>query len=221
MESSGCKSRAAKASTQADSECCHSPGDWWVRSVHSKEAGREDSAPKTRFVAMPTPLTRRKAASGRPISRGRAGVAGVPSSGHASKGIPHEPSRAHHLRSQERKRGRQGIAPCSDSCRRRSFPSQSSVRRGFISEWLGLNAEASVYFSLLAGNLGRRKVRTRLRPPPSTMRRAPLPVATRIPPRPIVEGRMVPQPVARFTSTLTLRRYRARQMAKISNPVVF
>jgi chemotaxis protein MotB len=21
------------------SECCHSPGDWWVRSVHSKEAG--------------------------------------------------------------------------------------------------------------------------------------------------------------------------------------
>ena len=91
MESSGCKSRAAKASTQADSECCHSPGDWWVRSVHSKEAGREDSAPKTRLVAMPTPLTRRKAASGRPILRGRAGVAGVPSSGHASKGFPRNP----------------------------------------------------------------------------------------------------------------------------------
>src|SRR5271156_524360 len=57
MESSGCKSRTAKASTQAGSECCHSPGDWWVRSVHSKEAGREDSAPKTWLVAMPTPLT--------------------------------------------------------------------------------------------------------------------------------------------------------------------
>src|SRR5712692_8479576 len=94
MESSGCKSRTAKASTQADSECCHSPGDWWVRSVHSKEAGREDSAPKTRLVAMPTLLTRRKAASGRPLLRGRAGVAGVPSSGHASKGISQEPRRA-------------------------------------------------------------------------------------------------------------------------------
>src|SRR5215475_9226622 len=89
-----CKSRPAKASRQAGSECCHSPGDWWVRSVHSKEAGREDSAPKTRLVAMPTPLTRRKAALGRPIVRGRAGVAGVPSSGHVSKGISQEPRRA-------------------------------------------------------------------------------------------------------------------------------
>ncbi len=34
-------------SRQAGSECCHSPGDWRVRSVHSKEAGREDSAPKS------------------------------------------------------------------------------------------------------------------------------------------------------------------------------
>src|SRR5260370_35697647 len=65
-----------------------------MRSVHSKEAGREDSAPKTRLVAMPTPLTRRKAALGRPIKRGRAGVAGVPSSGHAFKGISQEPRRA-------------------------------------------------------------------------------------------------------------------------------
>src|ERR1041385_3143874 len=108
MESSGCKSRTAKASTQADSECCHSPGDWWVRSVHSKEAGREDSAPKTRLVTMPTPLTRRKAASGSTQFRVLAGVAGVPSSGHASKGIPQEPRRAHHLRSRGLKRGRQG-----------------------------------------------------------------------------------------------------------------
>jgi hypothetical protein len=106
MESSGCKSRTAKASMQAGSECCHSLGDWWVRSVHSKEAGREDSAAKTRLIAMPTLLTRRKAASGRPIQRGRAGVAGVPSSGHASKGIPQEPRRARHLWSQERKRDR-------------------------------------------------------------------------------------------------------------------
>ena len=51
MKSSGCKSRPAKASEQAGSECCHSPGDWWVRSVHSKEAGREGSAPKSVSVA--------------------------------------------------------------------------------------------------------------------------------------------------------------------------
>src|SRR5216683_4475178 len=41
MKSNGCKSRPVKASEQAGSECCHSLGDWWVRSVHSKEAGRE------------------------------------------------------------------------------------------------------------------------------------------------------------------------------------
>ena len=47
LKSNGCKSRPVKASEQAGSECYHSPGDWWVRSVHSKEAGREDSAPKS------------------------------------------------------------------------------------------------------------------------------------------------------------------------------
>jgi hypothetical protein len=56
MTSNGWKSRPAKASEQAGSECCHSPGDWWVRSVHSKKTGREDSAPKSNIVAMPTPL---------------------------------------------------------------------------------------------------------------------------------------------------------------------
>ena len=34
-------------SGQVGSECCLSPGDWRVRSVHSKEAGREGSAPKS------------------------------------------------------------------------------------------------------------------------------------------------------------------------------
>ena len=34
-------------SRQAGSECCLSPGDWRVRSVHSKEVGREGSAPKS------------------------------------------------------------------------------------------------------------------------------------------------------------------------------
>src|SRR6266446_8009813 len=91
MESSGCKSRTVKANTQAGSECCHSPGDWWVRSVHSKEAGHEDSAPKTRLVAMPTPLTRRKAASGRPILRGRAGSPESLARGMLPKGFPMNP----------------------------------------------------------------------------------------------------------------------------------
>ena len=51
--------------------------------------------PRKRFlVAMPTPLAWRKAASGRPIARGRAGVAGVPRPGHASKGTSREPRRA-------------------------------------------------------------------------------------------------------------------------------
>ena len=57
---------------------------------------------KLGFVAMPTLLTKRKAASGRPLVQGRTGIAGVPSSGHASKGIPHEPRRAHYPRSHER-----------------------------------------------------------------------------------------------------------------------
>jgi hypothetical protein len=89
MKSNGCKSRPAKASEQAGSECCHSPGDWWVRSVHSKEAGREGSAPKSVSVAMPTPLGERKAASGHDRNcEGRPGIAGVPSSGHVSKDFP-------------------------------------------------------------------------------------------------------------------------------------
>lgn len=34
-------------SGQAGSECCHSPGNWRVRSVHSEETGHEGSAPKS------------------------------------------------------------------------------------------------------------------------------------------------------------------------------
>ena len=103
MKSNGCKSRPVKASEQAGSECCHSPGDWWVRSVHSKEAGREDQLRNLSMIAMPTPLGVRKAASGYDRNcEGRLGVAGVVSSGHVSKGISHEPRRAPHLRSQER-----------------------------------------------------------------------------------------------------------------------
>jgi hypothetical protein len=64
------------------------------RSVHSEKAGREDSAPKTVFDAMPTLLVWRKAVSGCPVMRGASGVAGVPSPGHAFTEISREPRRA-------------------------------------------------------------------------------------------------------------------------------
>jgi hypothetical protein len=46
------------------------------------------------FIATPTPLAWRKAASGQPLKRGWPGVAGVPSPGHVSKGIFRERRRA-------------------------------------------------------------------------------------------------------------------------------
>jgi hypothetical protein len=52
---------------------------------------------KLLIVAMPTLLVWRKAASGRPILQGRTGIAGVPSWGHAPKGISQEPRRAPRL----------------------------------------------------------------------------------------------------------------------------
>jgi hypothetical protein len=78
MKSNGGESRPAKASERAGSECCHSPGGWWVRSVHSKEAGREGSAPKSYNVAMPTPSQQRKAPSGNDRNcEGRPGIGDI------------------------------------------------------------------------------------------------------------------------------------------------
>jgi hypothetical protein len=68
LQSSGRKSWP-KSSRQTSSECCHSLGDWWMRSSHSKEAGHEDSAPKSNSVAMPTRLGSRKHPAG-PLLRG-------------------------------------------------------------------------------------------------------------------------------------------------------
>ena len=84
-------------SGQAGSECCHSPGDWRVRSVHSKEAGREDSAPKSipRCEADAVSLAEGGIRT-TDIAR-LAGLAGVPSPGHAYKGISREPRRALYL----------------------------------------------------------------------------------------------------------------------------
>lgn len=78
-------------SGQAGSECCHSPGDWRVRSVHSEKAGREDSAPKSNNIAMPTPFTRWKAASGGPSARGWPGSPESLARGMFSRGFSANP----------------------------------------------------------------------------------------------------------------------------------
>lgn len=66
-------------------------------SVHSKEAGREGSAPTSLIIATPTPSRQRKAVSGQPIVRGCTGIAGVSSPGHAFKRTSREPRRAPYL----------------------------------------------------------------------------------------------------------------------------
>jgi hypothetical protein len=62
-----------------------------LRCVHSKRAGREDSAPTSMNVAMPTPLAERKAVSGQPLCEV---VPGSPESlarGMLSRGFPANP----------------------------------------------------------------------------------------------------------------------------------
>ena len=62
------------------------------------------------------------------------------------------------------------IVPCSDSSQKPSFHRQNTLRRAVNSEGLRSKWTNSLYFSLLAGNLGQRKVRARLRPPPFGLR---------------------------------------------------
>ncbi len=98
MKSNGCESLPAKASERAGSECCHSPDDWWVRSVHSKEAGREGSAPKSYNVAMPTPSQQRKAAFGTTaIAKGGAESPESLAQGMFPKGFSMNPGELPHL----------------------------------------------------------------------------------------------------------------------------
>ncbi len=78
-------------SGRAGSECCLSSGDRRAGSVHSEEAGREDSAPKSFVIATPTPLAYRKAASGQPIMRGCPGSPESLARGMLSKGLPVNP----------------------------------------------------------------------------------------------------------------------------------
>lgn len=78
-------------SGQAGSECCRSPGDWRVRSVHSEWAGREDSAPKSSIIAMPTPFSQRKAASAPPRCEVEAESPESLARGMLTKGLPVNP----------------------------------------------------------------------------------------------------------------------------------
>lgn len=88
-------------SGQASSESCHSPGDWWVRSVGSEEAGRVDTAPKSIIVADAEVVSPTEG-SIRATDRARApGAAGVPSPGHAFTGILQELGRPSRLLLQE------------------------------------------------------------------------------------------------------------------------
>ena len=89
-------------SGQAGNESCHSPGDWWVRSVDSEEAGREYSAPKSHSIVVPTPSPRRKAVPVYPLCEGYIRAAGVYRPGHAFRGASQEPRRALRLLAQDR-----------------------------------------------------------------------------------------------------------------------
>jgi hypothetical protein len=66
-------------------------------SVVWMEAGREESAPKSQ-LPMPTPFEVRKAAFGNDrYGRGRAGIGGVTSPGHAFTAVGQEPRTTLHL----------------------------------------------------------------------------------------------------------------------------
>lgn len=77
-------------SWQASSESCHSPGNRWVRSVDSEEAGRADSAPKSLIVAEAEAVSLAEGSIRTTVNARSSGAAGVPSPGHAFTGILQE-----------------------------------------------------------------------------------------------------------------------------------
>src|SRR5262252_9916004 len=81
-------------SGRTSSKCCLSSGDRRVRSVHSKEAGREDSAPKSFSHRDADAVSLAEGSIRATDTRGCSGVAGVPSPGHAFKRTSREPRRA-------------------------------------------------------------------------------------------------------------------------------
>lgn len=75
-------------SGQAGSESCIWPGDWPGRSVDSKEAGREDSAPKSFEVARPRLSIQPKAANWMADRARPSGSPESPARGTFSEGFP-------------------------------------------------------------------------------------------------------------------------------------
>jgi len=105
MKSRECKSPPAKAvAGRPVASVAIRRATGGCRSVHNEDAGREGSAPKTSHRRE----CRRRRCGGRQHPDGRyarpAGIAGVPSSGHALKGISREPRRAPRLLLQGRYR---------------------------------------------------------------------------------------------------------------------
>ena len=100
-------------SWQASSESCHSPGNWWVRSVDSEEAGRADSAPKSLIVAEAEAVSLAEGSIRATVKARSSGAAGVPSPGHAFTGILQELGRPSCLLLQDRVRSarQQGTRP--------------------------------------------------------------------------------------------------------------
>jgi hypothetical protein len=100
-------------SWQASSESCHSPGNWWVRSVDSEEAGRVDSAPKSLIVAGAEAVSLAEGSIRATVNARSSGAAGVPSPGHAFKGILQELGRPSCLLPHDRVRStrQQGARP--------------------------------------------------------------------------------------------------------------
>jgi hypothetical protein len=95
LKSSWCKSSPARAvAGRPEASVAIRRVTGGCRSVHSEEAGREDSVPKSLLVAMPTPLALRKAVSRRTDNARSAGVAGIPSPGHVFTETSREPRRA-------------------------------------------------------------------------------------------------------------------------------
>jgi hypothetical protein len=81
-------------SGRTSSKCCLSSGNRRVRSVHSKKAGREDSAPKSFSHRDADAVSLAEGSIRATDTRGCSGVAGVPSPGHAFKRTSREPRRA-------------------------------------------------------------------------------------------------------------------------------
>ena len=95
MQSSGCKSHPARAvAGRPVARVASGSGDRSGEAYTARQRAARVQL-RNRFpVVVPTPLAWRKAASERPLRRGRDRTAGVPSPGHAVTGTAQEPGRA-------------------------------------------------------------------------------------------------------------------------------